>query len=276
MVVEIVAVLIALVVISGITIVARAEVLGKEFPHEVACRIGNIVKCSGGLSSLVQSSCPFKTIEEPLDEEQLARLLTGTWWMYHAGTCDFGAAGDEVYLAYVFSVKEDIDLEKFLNEELAAKKGGDEVDITKSDYTYLEENTAGQTICFDTNDAGIGEGKLLAGKPYYLSYLDDQELLEFKTFQYKQDRILISSDPEFDRYTFYSQLPVTVAAVYGAAVAGVAAVLTFPVSAGVLVIGGTVGALSYGTVVGTYVNVITAVQGEEFGGCMVYGPIIKQ
>jgi len=268
--------LIALVVISSIFITARAGVLGEDSIHRMGCWGSSQFKCSGGILSSVPISCPFKVIEDPLDQEQVAGVLTGTWWMYLEGTCDFGAAGDEVYPAYAFSVKEDIDLSTLLNKELAAKWKGEDVDIEKSDYTYLEENTVGQTLCFDTNDAGIEEGKLLAGKPYYISYLDDQELFEFKLFEYKQDRILISSDPEFDRYTFQNQMITTVAAVYGAVAGGTIVAFTLPVSAGALLIGGTAGALYYGGVVGTDINIISTVIGKEFGGCMVYGPIIEQ
>lgn len=182
----------AVVIIFGIIFAIQGQ-LTTDFVGSTSCMWSNTAKCGGGLMyDVVPNLCPAITaIEEPVDVEEFTMLLRDAYWMYKKGECDFGTTIDEVYPVYYFTPEEDIDLTKFFEYILKNNKGNPVESVEFSDYNYLEENTEGQTLCFDTEDKNIKSFILAKGEPYYIMYYDSQE-------ETIDDLILITSEPDFD------------------------------------------------------------------------------
>ncbi|MBI5797619.1 hypothetical protein HZA98_01805 [Candidatus Woesearchaeota archaeon] len=180
-----------LVVVLAIFLVAKTSFLNTEQIQQTNCWASNSIKCNGGLFHAMPNLCDFNTVDN-VDTAKLAQIIRDAWWMYKQGSCDFGTAVSEFYPVYAFTPKEDINLQDFFQTIMSTNRGV-EADLTHSDYNYLEQNTAQQSLCFDTNDAGIKEYKLSKGKLYYILYYDDQQIQTGT-----KDKVLISSNPDFN------------------------------------------------------------------------------
>ncbi len=286
--------LVFLAMVIAIYVSLQGSVLNKETFSQTGCWLTNTIKCNGGLFSGMPSLCLPETLEEPIDTAKLADLTRDTWWMYKEGECDMGSAADEVYPVYTFIPEKDINLGEFFLYDLSHNSNNPSkiVTIENSDYAYLETNTIGQTFCFDTHDADIKNLKLGEGELYYILYYDDQELFGDSL----GDRILISSDPDYDKE--WARNVIVGATVGTVAAAGLAAVTIFSggtsltLSAGfvptvslvtnaVLYLvaaetGSTLAIAGLGAAAGAYGGsegafyVSSAFQGD--GSCLAYGP----
>ena len=184
--------LVLIATVVGILYYTQDAALNPEFAGSLGCWISNTVKCGGGVFSSMPSLCVYTDTEESADVAKLSSMLRDTWWMYKAGECDFGIAGDEVFPAFVFTPTEDIDVSEYFEYSLFNSHGVPS-EIENSDFAYIHGETEGRPICFDSTDETIGEHLYLeAGEKYYIMYYDDQPLHE------EGDIILISSSPEFD------------------------------------------------------------------------------
>jgi hypothetical protein len=235
--------------------------------------------------------CAFETLEEPLDEEGLALVMRDTWWMYKEGTCDFGAAADDVYPVYAFEPKEDLSIATFLSNIISTSRTRPVDDIEKSDYNYFEANTEGQTLCFDMESDGIEELTLEKDETYFIMYYDDQELIG----QSYGDRILISTDPSFDKG--WAENMITAGAVGAVVAAGAITLAIVTGGTSIAIYAGSVGAFMetlgpasvlYVTTISSKTALIAASSAaaagtgaggfyvsselESDGGCLAYGP----
>ncbi len=186
--------LVFLVVTFSIYGAVQTGVLNVETMAQTGCWLTNTIKCGGGLFKGIPSVCsPLEDAGE-IETEELASLLRNTWWMYKEGSCNYGVPGNDVYPAYAFIPKEEIDINELLSYLLTHNRGTeiDIEDVKNSDYNYLEENTEGKTLCFDRADSAILNEKLAKGKIYYLLYYDYEQLGAGQG-----DRILITSDASF-------------------------------------------------------------------------------
>lgn len=283
--------LVFLALFVGIVIVLNSGVLTQESTTQTACWLTNSIKCSGGVFSAMPSLCNLDTVALPNDpkdatlaEAKLASLVRETWWMYKENTCDFGNSADEVYPVYAFTSKEDISIPEYMGYTLThnSAAGTNPVNAEKSDYAYLETNTAGQTICFDKSnkDSAIANLKLEGGKVYYIMYYDDQPIKQ------NGDKILITDNPDFKTISWKNIAEgtavaagavVIIAATGGAAIA----VYTGGISGISAITAGTELAIG---LIGTKVAVITAAgvaagsgslyisSADENTDCIAYGP----
>ena len=218
----------------------QGSVLNVEFVEQYGCWLSNGIKGGGGLFTWFPTLCSFNIIEDPLTTKEFSRYIRNTWWMYHKGQNDYGAAYDEVYPVYAFTLEEDLPLEDYFQYILAHNNGKAVTDIVYSDYNYLEEHSPALTLCFDSTSPTIGNMVLEAEKPYYILYYDDQELIGESLY----DQILITEDPGFDRNHFEQVLKTTAIAYGGnlvtAGLGGTILVSTFqlfPVTEGCIVYG---------------------------------------
>jgi hypothetical protein len=223
--------LLALVVIIGIIILIKNLFIGEDLASQIPCWVTNNLKAGGSFFSLIPSCS--RNLAEDVDMEKFASLVRGTWWMYLQGEEDLGNAADEIFLAYVFTPKEDISLEEYFKYILSTNHG-EKSDIAHSDYAYLEKNTIGQTLCFDKSgeDNSINNFYLEKGKTYYIMFYDDQPPTSIGG-----DRILISPDPDFDATKWSSKI---ISTILGSAIGSAVATET-PLGTVDAVIGGVVG-----------------------------------
>ena len=230
----------------------QGSILNVEFVEQYGCWLSNGIKGGGGAMTWFPTLCSFNIIEDPLTKTEFSKYIRNTWWMYHKGQNDYGAAYGEVYPVYAFSLQEDMPLEDYFQYILAHNNGKTITDMIYSDYNYLEEDSPGLTLCFDSTSATIGNMILEAEKPYYILYYDDQELFG-KSYH---DQILITEDPSFDRNYFENMLGQT--AVYVAAMS---------INPG-LAVSVTVGSKGYEEATGELpFGLFPATE-----GCIVYGP----
>ncbi len=165
--------LVFLVAIIGF--ISGSELFTVEYWDEFGCWTTNGLKCGGGLAYYLPSSCVLTIEEEAVSNETLAEMLKDAWWMYHKNKCDYGAAFDETYLIYAFSVEEDYKIEDFLSY-LINHNDGKEVDsIVYSDFNKIEEGSDTFTLCFDRiYSKTIESNELKKGEDYYILFFDDQ------------------------------------------------------------------------------------------------------
>ncbi|MAG78705.1 hypothetical protein CL616_05060 [archaeon] len=179
-----------LIVILLIYTSASGSFLNFDFFSSTSCWASNGIKCSGGAFTFVSSLCSPQKIDEPIDQEQLASLLRDTYYMYHRSECDLNNIGGELYVTYFFEVDQEISISSFIAYLFENNRGEPEKDMAKTDIAYLEENTQGNTLCFDTNYDEIADFKLKPKKTYYIHYWDRDSLL----YPNQGDRIIITRD----------------------------------------------------------------------------------
>jgi hypothetical protein len=184
----VIAAIVGLVVILLIYSASSASFLNFDFFSETACWGSNGVRCGGGIFTLVPNLCTIEKVEIE-SEEDLANALRTTYYMYHQSTCDFNNIGGQVYTVYYFNMEEEIDISKFMGYLFEHNRGKEELDVSKTDIAYLEENTVGKTICFDMRYDEIKNYTLKADQTYYVHYWDRDTL-----FSDKGDRIMITRD----------------------------------------------------------------------------------
>jgi len=230
----------------------QGSVLNVEFVEQYGCWLSNGIKGGGGALTWFPTLCSFNIIEDPLTEKEFSKYIRNTWWMYHKGQYDYGAAYDEVYPVYAFSLEEDMTLESYFQYILSHNNGKTVTDMVYSDYNYLEEDSPGLTICFDSTSPTIGNMVLEAEKPYYILYYDDQELIG-KSYH---DQILVTEDPGFDRNYFSNIIGQTALYIVAANINPGLGVSTFIASKGYEE---ATGEFPFGLFPAT-------------GGCVVYGP----
>tara|TARA_Y100000310_G_scaffold342773_1_gene447368 strand:+ start:3362 stop:4318 length:957 start_codon:yes stop_codon:yes gene_type:complete len=272
---------------------SQGAVINADFFQSFGCWLSNGIKGGGGAMSYFPTMCTFDVIEDPVSQNELIEYLKNTWWMYHKGNMDYGSNWDEVYPAYAFTPEEDIHLADFFIHLMSHKKG-QKTDIIHSDYNYLEEDSPGLTLCFDSSDNSptIQNWLLEKDETYYIIYYDDQELFG----ESLSDQVLISQNSNFDRGHLeniigYAKTAAIAYVVYaGAVIVTVGTVGTgtalYLGGAGSLLVAGELAAATtiaygYGVVgVGTIAISATAAgasssyfylhQTEE--GCIIYGP----
>lgn len=283
-----------LIMFIVILVNSQGVLINADFFQSFGCWLSNGIKGGGGAMTYFPTMCTLEVIEDPVTQDELIKYLKNTWWMYHKGKMDYGAAYDEVYPTYAFTPEEDIHIADFF-VHLISYKNGKKTDITKSDYNYLEEDSPGLTLCFDSseNSPTIQNWLLEKDETYYLIYYDDQELFG----ESLSDQVLISQSSNFDRghaenIIGYAKTAAIAYFVYaGAVVVTIATVGTgtalYLGGAGSLLVAGelataTTIAYSYAAVgVGTIAISATAAgassgtyfylqQTEE--GCILYGP----
>jgi len=182
----------ALVILILILVTAQGSFLNTNFVSTTSCWASNGLQCGGGLFAAIPSLCTFEVEEEPVDEERLAEMLRDTYWMYHRAECDYGRK--EVYPVYSFAVEDDLNLTELIVFMATHNRGKSIDEIKYSDLNYIEENTVGNTICFD--NVYFDEEKDFsfdAKKTYFIHYFDMP-----KDNEDKDDKIMVTADPDFD------------------------------------------------------------------------------
>jgi hypothetical protein len=265
-VVSIVLLLAFAVLAFGIFAQAKASALNLDTLQEVSCFSSNTLKCSGGAFSAISSLCGLNVVEDEVGKEEVAGLIKSTWGMYLQNSCDYGSistvtAGDNFFLTYSFTPKEDILISDLFNHMITTNNGRPVKEVKKSDYNFIEEKTERYTMCFDVNSYGIDEKKLEKGQRYYLIYYDDYTLTG-----YSEDKVIISSDPEFNM-DYYENLLVETGVVVGTgALAAGATALIIPTAGTSVLVGGAIVA---GTAEAFSIYIPDS---PDYGGCLVYGP----
>jgi len=184
----IIAAIVGLVVILLIYTASTGSFLNFDFFSETACWGSNGVRCGGGAFTLIPNLCTTEKIDEPIKtEEDLAEMLRTTYYMYHQSTCDFNNIGGQVYTVYFFELEKEMEISSLMAYLFEHNRGKEELDITKTDISYLEENTEGNTLCFDSRK--IKDFKLEKETTYYIHYWDRDTLTSDKG-----DRIIITED----------------------------------------------------------------------------------
>ncbi|MFH1972834.1 MAG: hypothetical protein ABIJ18_05135 [archaeon] len=187
----IVGALVTLVILILILVTAQSSFLNLNFVSTTSCWASNGLKCGGGVFSFTPNMCAFGVEEEPVDEARLAEMLRDTYWMYHRAECDFGRK--EVYTVYSFSPNEEMDIGSLLNHMSSNNRGKPVDSISNSDLDYIEENTVGNTICFDEEDFNQeNDFSFDLDKVYFIHYFDIDKSKDF------DDKIIVSSDSNFD------------------------------------------------------------------------------
>jgi len=196
--------LLFILVVVGILFSVKELFIGEDLSGQLPCWITNNIKYNGAIFSLIPSGCSLQVVDD-VNMEKFASLIRGTWWMFLQGEEDFGNTADEIFPVYAIVPNEDISLEEYFSYILTTNKGKKTSDIAHSDYAYLEANTDEQTLCFDqgTSDS-IKNLYLEKGKTYYIMFYDDQPPSSIGG-----DRILISSDPDFDATSWISKASFT-------------------------------------------------------------------
>jgi hypothetical protein len=176
---------------------------------EKVCYFSNNIKSGGAAFAFFPSMCSLEVIPEgePMTKKEFASLIRRAWWMYLQGEEDLGNVGDEVFPVYQFTPSEDILLKDYFeyileyNSNSPTKKASD---ISKTDYAYLERNTKDNSLCFDkiSDDTSIQNFYLKKGNTYYIMFYDNQAPHNNDW----GDKILISSDPDFDAGLWKSYL----------------------------------------------------------------------
>ncbi|MBT3984804.1 hypothetical protein HOE91_00760 [archaeon] len=195
----IIAAVIGLVVILLIYIAAKGSFLNVSFMSSTACWMSNGMKCGGGFATFTPNLCTPDKVEDVLtqESEELASLLRTTYWMYHKSKCDFTNTEAAVYSSFYFELEEDLAIGELL-VYMSENNRGDSSPIEDSDLAYLEENTEGNTICFDGQVDEIAvEHKLKKEKTYYIHYWDRDKLI----YPERGDRIIVTDDPYIDTFT---------------------------------------------------------------------------
>jgi len=188
----IIAALVGMVVILFIYIAAKGA-FNIGFVTTTSCWLSNGVKCGGGAMTFMPNLCTFEVVEEPVDNYELAELLRDTYWMYHRSKCDFTNTGQNVFLVFSFSPKEELSVEEFIVHLTKYNRGDPVEDLAFSDFNYIEENTIGNTICFDDgSDSLLLDHTFSPEEEYFIYYYDNQKQKE------EDDKIIVTSNPNYD------------------------------------------------------------------------------
>jgi len=193
--------IVLLVLGISIFLILKSAFLNDVSMRETVCYFSNNIKSGGAAFAFFPSMCSLEVIQEgePMTKKEFASLIRRAWWMYLQGEEDLGNAGDEVFPVYQFTPSEDILLKDYFeyileyNSNSPTKKASD---ISKTDYAYLERNTKDNSLCFDkiSDDTSIQNYYLKKGNTYYIMFYDNQAPHDDDW----GDKILISSDPDFD------------------------------------------------------------------------------
>ncbi|MBU2590208.1 MAG: hypothetical protein KKA65_02780 [Nanoarchaeota archaeon] len=190
-----------LMIAAGIIYIVYGEVDATKM-GQFSCWMSNGLKSgSGPLGKLIPSTCSMTIVEEKAGLEDITKMLTNTWWMYHQGDIDLGSTASEVAV-FQFIVKDEISFENLV-QRLVKFKGETQVtDLKDSDFNYLQEGSEGPTLC-----VGLPiikeDYKLKKDQIYFIMFFESNRILEFLNVKDVGDKVIISSTPNLDQEENY-------------------------------------------------------------------------
>jgi len=163
-----------LVIAAGIIYIVYDEVDATKM-GQFSCWMSNGLKSgSGALGKLMPSTCSMTIMEEKAGMQDITKMLTDTWWMYHAGKIDLGSTAGEI-VVFQFISKEEITFEALV-QRLVKFKGETKVtDLKDSDFNYLQEGSEGPTLCVG-QPIKDNNWKLNKDQRYFIIYISTNRI----------------------------------------------------------------------------------------------------
>lgn len=189
-------VVIALIISSAVFGISSAEL--KKF----SCWASNGMKSSNFVfKGQLPSTCEIINIEEPAGIEEIAKMMTDTWWMFGKGSWDFGNEDHEIVVFY-FEAKEDITFDVLVDFLATTKDGKSVKDISGSDYNYIAKGSGDPTICTGKTLGNEGETPTMRkGQRYFITFWDDTNILG--QGKERGDKLVLAGKPQLGQEGAY-------------------------------------------------------------------------
>ncbi len=153
---------------------------------EYSCWMTNGLRQSSVVfKATLPRSCEFKRQSEPAELKDISRLLRTAWWMYGKGRWDIYSDVDDTRTVVLYSFRPDKRISlKELGEYLMTHRRGERVtDMTKSDFSYIQGGSLGNTLCLGKDIADT----LAPDIEYFVIFYDDRE------YNGARDKLIIST-----------------------------------------------------------------------------------
>lgn len=162
-----------------------------------SCWLSNGLKSSNKLfQKQLPTTCMLFEPEEPAGMEEIAKMLTDTWWMFGKGGWDLGWTDNE-RAVFWFTSKENTNFTGIINYLLLHNEGRSVTEIADSDYNYLQKGSEKQTLCYGAKILEDNIPKLKAGTKYFIVFFDDSGLEE------RGDKVVITAKPQLKQEENY-------------------------------------------------------------------------